>query len=46
MFLLYNIQEVSENDQVCEFDGFIDMGKELSLLHTLLEESLQKMNEV
>ena len=29
-----------------EFDGFIDLGKELSILHSLLVESLEKMNEV
>ncbi len=29
-----------------EFDGFIDLGKELSILHSLLVESLDKMNEV
>lgn len=29
-----------------EFDGFIDLGKDLSILHSLLVESLEKMNEV
>ncbi len=32
--------------EIAEFDGYIDMGKELSLLHSLLVESLEKMNEV
>ena len=29
-----------------EFDDYIDLGKQLSVLHTVLGESLDKMNEV
>ncbi len=39
-------QKLGTRDPPIQFDGFIDIGKELSLLHTLLVESLDKMNEV
>ena len=29
-----------------EFDGYIDMGKEMSVLHTLLTDTLEKADEV
>ncbi|XP_052091423.1 disabled homolog 2-interacting protein-like isoform X6 [Mytilus californianus] len=41
------LQQISSTDtnggnQFLEFDGYIDLGKELSILHSLLTESLEK----
>lgn len=39
---LRQISSTEGNNQFLEFDGYIDLGKELSILHTLLTENLVK----
>ena len=39
-------QEIGEDENLQNCDGFIDTGKELSQLHSLLTESLAKLTEV
>ncbi|ELT88294.1 hypothetical protein CAPTEDRAFT_225557 [Capitella teleta] len=39
------ISSVSTTDQAAEFDGYIDLGRELSVLHTLLLECIDKLSE-
>ncbi|KAJ8321310.1 hypothetical protein KUTeg_001168 [Tegillarca granosa] len=39
---LKQISSTEGNNQFLEFDGYIDLGKELSILHTLLTENLVK----
>ena len=44
------LQQISTTDtsggnQFLEFDGYIDLGKEMSFLHSLLSESVEKCNQ-
>ena len=41
-----SLQSSDCSEPIPEYEGYIDLGKELSLLHTLLTESLEKANEV
>ena len=43
-FALFQTTDKSHN--LLEFDGYIDLGKELSILQALLSESMEKCNEV
>jgi len=40
------LQSPDENDNYTEFDGYIDLGKEMSVLHTLLNDTLEKAPQV
>ncbi|XP_014662214.1 PREDICTED: ras GTPase-activating protein nGAP-like [Priapulus caudatus] len=43
---LRQISTTSKDDSnYLEYDGYIDLGKELSILHTVLSESLRKVNK-
>ncbi|XP_064615899.1 ras GTPase-activating protein nGAP-like isoform X3 [Liolophura sinensis] len=42
---LGQISSSDSNHQLLEFDGYIDLGKELSILHSLLKECLSKTSE-
>ncbi|KAK3087737.1 hypothetical protein FSP39_010003, partial [Pinctada imbricata] len=42
---LDQISSTEGSNQFLEYDGYIDLGKELSLLHTLLIENLEKANQ-
>ncbi|KAL3871063.1 hypothetical protein ACJMK2_039086 [Sinanodonta woodiana] len=39
---LARISKVEKHGQLLEFDGYIDLGKEVSTMHTLLKETLSK----
>ena len=39
-------QSPDENDNYTEYDGYIDMGKELSMLHSQIEATLEKAPQV
>lgn len=45
---LFNIcsQSANNGNHLLDYDGYIDLGKELSLLHILLTENLEKANQV
>lgn len=45
-FLFLQTTETNGANQFLEFDGYIDLGKELSVLYNLLTESLEKCNQV
>ncbi|XP_069121629.1 ras GTPase-activating protein nGAP-like isoform X3 [Argopecten irradians] len=42
---LQQISSTEGSNQFLEFDGYIDLGKELSVLHTLLLENLEKADK-
>ncbi|XP_053381615.1 ras GTPase-activating protein nGAP-like isoform X5 [Mercenaria mercenaria] len=42
---LHKISSADPNDNYTEYDGFIDLGKEMSILHTLLIDTLEKGSE-
>ncbi|CAH1787049.1 unnamed protein product [Owenia fusiformis] len=42
---LKQISTSENNAKFTEFDGYIDLGKELSILHSLLLESMEKLSE-
>lgn len=44
--MTFQTTETNSTNQFLEFDGYIDLGKELSVLHSLLTESLEKCNQV
>ena len=41
-----SFQTTDKSHNLLEFDGYIDLGKELSILQALLSESMEKCNEV
>ncbi|XP_050417640.1 ras GTPase-activating protein nGAP isoform X4 [Patella vulgata] len=42
---LKQISSLDGGNQFLEFDGFIDMGREISILHSMLQENLDKASE-
>ncbi|XP_013413034.1 ras GTPase-activating protein nGAP isoform X4 [Lingula anatina] len=42
---LTKISNQEKAPELMEYDGYIDLGKELSIMHSLLVESLEKLNE-
>lgn len=39
-------QSANNGNHLLDYDGYIDLGKELALLHILLTENLEKANQV
>ena len=45
-FVFYMFQSSESSENFTEFDGYIDMGKEMSILHTVLTDTLERATEV
>jgi hypothetical protein len=39
-------QSANNGNHLLDYDGYIDLGKELAMLHILLTENLEKANQV